>query len=152
MFRMLVHIGFERRGFVDAADNLQDVSQALSPWYGSCARRFRQSFWINLFGEFRKNCCRVIESPDMLRISHKVERCSFGRRHENRAARRIERLNGNFRDSLAHNEDDTNGSALNRAAIRRKTHLKFLGTMMRCAVVLRRRQKTSVIGHVKTLH
>src|SRR5437667_1776704 len=114
--------------------------------------RDHEFFWINLFGEFRKNCCRIVQSANMMRVSDKVERGGFRGGNKNRPARRIERLNRNFRDLFAHYEDNTNRSTLNWPAVHRKTDLKFLRTMMGRSVVLRRRQKTCVVGQAKTLH
>ena len=87
-----------------------------------------------------------------MRVTDEIQRRCLGRRHENRALRRIEVLNGHLCEALPRQKGNAHRPALDRPAVRCKEDLEFLWPLMRGTVILRGGEKARVVGEVEALH
>ena len=131
---------------------LQQVAEPLRPGDRRRPGSGGKFLWIDPLGEFRQNRRHLTESARMTGVTDKVERRCLGRRHQDRAPRRIEALNRHIFDVLARHKGDAYHSALDRPAVLCDKDLEFLRALMRRAVILCGRQQARVVGEIEVLH
>ncbi len=88
----------------------------------------------------------------MLHVPQEVQRRRLGRRHKERPSGRIQALRRHVFEMLAEHEHHTHRPAADRAMALGQEDLELLRPVMRSAVILRRRQKTHVVGELELLH
>lgn len=108
--------------------------------------------WIDPPGEFRQNRRHLTESARVIRVTDEIQRRCLGRRHEDRAPRRIEALNGHLCEALPRQKGNAHRPALDRPAVLCKEDLEVLWPLMRGAVKLCGGEKARVVGKIKALH
>jgi len=75
---------------------LQQVSEPLRPGDGCCPGSGGKFLRIDPLGEFRQNRRHLTESARVMRVTDEIQRRCLGRRHEERAPRCTEVLNGHL--------------------------------------------------------
>ena len=83
-------------------------------------------------------------------VTDQIERRRLGRRGDDHPTRRVEPLDRYVVQAFTDDERNLYGATPDGPARFREKNLKFLGPVVRCAVILRSRQQTGIVPETKS--
>jgi len=79
MFRALANIGFEWKRLFASPHMLNQITKPLCPAHRRSRRRLCKFPWVNFFYQLGQDRGNLIEIPNVMLISYKINCCCFGR-------------------------------------------------------------------------